>query len=122
VLVFQFIVSEGAADGFAAGLAVFGQILLSGIVFGVAGGFCFGFLLKKYWIPKYLHNIAALAMVCTIFAISNMLAPESGLLSVTVMGIWLTNMKDIELDDILNFKESLSILLVSLLFIYWPRD
>lgn len=117
VLVFQFIVSEGAADGFTAGLVVFGKILLSGVLFGVAGGFCFGFLLRKYWIPKYLHNIAALAIVCTIFAFSNMLAPESGLLSVTFMGIWLTNMKDIELDDILNFKESLSILLVSLLFI-----
>lgn len=117
VLVFQFIVSEGTDAGFAAGLIVFGKIILSGVLFGVAGGACFGFLIKKYWIPQYLHNFAALSFVCTIFAISNMLAPESGLLSVTVMGIWLTNMKEIDLDDILNFKESLSILLVSMLFI-----
>lgn len=117
VLVFQFIVSEGTGEGFAAGLFVFGKILLCGVLFGIAGGVCFGFLIKKYWIPKYLHNFAALALVCTIFAISNMLAPESGLLAVTVMGIWLANIKEIDLDDILNFKESLSILLVSMLFI-----
>ncbi|QDV49764.1 cation:proton antiporter [Gimesia fumaroli] len=117
VLVFQFIISEGTDEGFAAGLIVFGKILLSGVLFGVAGGYCFGSLIKKYWIPQYLHNFAALAFVCTIFAVSNMLATESGLLAVTVMGIWLTNMKGIDLDDILNFKESLSILLVSMLFI-----
>jgi CPA1 family monovalent cation:H+ antiporter len=33
------------------------------------------------------------------------------------MGVWLTNMKDIELDEILDFKESLSLLLISMLFI-----
>jgi len=117
VLVFEFIVAGGAGDGFTVGLMIFGKILLIGILFGIAGGFCFGFLLKKYWIPQYLHNFVALAFVCTIFAVSNMLEAESGLLSVTVMGIWLANMKAIKLDDILDFKESLSILLVSILFI-----
>ncbi|WP_299461275.1 sodium:proton antiporter [uncultured Gimesia sp.] len=118
VLVFEFIVSGGVADdGFAAGLIVFGKILLIGILFGAAGGYCFGVLLRKYWIPQYLYNIVALSLVCTIFSISNMLETESGLLSITVMGIWLANMKGIELGDILDFKESLSILLVSMLFI-----
>lgn len=117
VLVFEFIVAGGADDGFLAGSIVFGKILLVGVLFGIAGGFCFGLLLKKYWIPQYLHNIAALALVCTIFAVSNLLEAESGLLSVTVMGIWLANMKSLKLDDILDFKETLSILLVSILFI-----
>lgn len=117
VLVFQFIVSEGTDAGFAAGLLIFGKILLSGIVLGIAGGFFFGVLLKKYWIPQYLHNFASVAFVCMIFAVSNLLATESGLLAVTVMGIWMTNSKAIDLDDILDFKESLSILLVSMLFI-----
>lgn len=117
VLVFEFIVAGGSDHGYAAGLMIFGKMLLIGVLFGIGGGFCFGFLLKRYWIPQYLHNIAALAFVCIIFAVSNMLEPESGLLSVTVMGIWLANMKAIKLDDILDFKESLSILLVSILFI-----
>ena len=33
------------------------------------------------------------------------------------MGIWLANMKNVPVDDILDFKESLSILLISGLFI-----
>tara|TARA_R110002095_G_scaffold215072_1_gene208412 strand:+ start:3000 stop:4736 length:1737 start_codon:yes stop_codon:yes gene_type:complete len=117
VLVFEFIVSGGANEGITTGLIVFVKILLIGILFGIAGGFCFGFLLKKYWIPQYLYNIVALSFVCTDFAVSNMLEAESGLLSVTVMGIWLANMKALKLDDILDFKETLSILLVSILFI-----
>jgi CPA1 family monovalent cation:H+ antiporter len=58
-----------------------------------------------------------LSLACGIFAVSNALEAESGLLTVTVMGIWLANMKGIELDEILDFKESLSVLLISVLFI-----
>ncbi|MDQ7072571.1 MAG: cation:proton antiporter [Gammaproteobacteria bacterium] len=64
-----------------------------------------------------LHNVATLTLVFAVFALSNHLTEESGLLTVTVMGIWLANMKDVPVDDILNFKESLSILLISGLFI-----
>jgi NhaP-type Na+/H+ or K+/H+ antiporter len=46
-----------------------------------------------------------------------MLASESGLLSVTVFGIWLANAKDIKVDQILHFKENLTLFLISGLFI-----
>ena len=39
------------------------------------------------------------------------------MLAVTVLGLWLANMKDVEVDDILSFKESLSLLFISGLFI-----
>ena len=52
-----------------------------------------------------------------IFATSDFLAHESGLLAVTVMGIWLGNMKDVAVSEILSFKESLSVLIISVLFI-----
>jgi hypothetical protein len=51
------------------------------------------------------------------FAASNLMAHESGLLTVTIMGMWMANMKDVEVDDILEFKETLSVLLISGLFI-----
>ncbi|MBU2846948.1 sodium:proton exchanger, partial [Acidithiobacillus ferriphilus] len=41
----------------------------------------------------------------------------SGLLAVTLIGMVLANMRDVPLDNILDFKKSLSILLISLLFI-----
>lgn len=117
VLVFQFIVAGGVQGGMAASGLTFGRILLIGVVFGIGAGHMLGLLLRKYWVPQYLQSVIALALVCGIFALSNLLEEESGLLSVTVMGLWLTNMKGVDLEDILNFKESLSLLLISVLFI-----
>jgi hypothetical protein len=52
-----------------------------------------------------------------VFALSNYLQHESGLLTVTVMGIWLANMKGVQVEKIVDFKESLSVFLISVLFI-----
>ena len=43
--------------------------------------------------------------------------PESGLLAVTIMGVWQANMPGLDLDDILDFKESLTLVLVAGVFI-----
>ena len=117
VLVYQFIVSGSAQGGFFAGILVFGRIVTIGCLFGAAGGYLFGIVLRRHWIPQYLQNFAAWSLVCGIYALSDMLGAESGLLSVTIMGIWLANMKGIDMDDILDFKESLSVVLISMLFI-----
>ncbi len=117
VLVYEFIVSGSMQIGIAAGLFVFTKILFIGLFFGIGGGALFSLLLRKYWVPKFLHNVIALTMVCGVFALSNLLEAESGLLSVTIMGVWLANRKGVDLEDILNFKEDLSLLLISLLFI-----
>ncbi|MFO7576745.1 MAG: sodium:proton antiporter [Pelovirga sp.] len=117
VLVYQFIITGGFQVGVVAGLLVFGKMLLIGVLLGSIGGYLFGQLLRKYWIPQFLHNVIALASVCGVFAISDLLEPESGLLTVTVMGLWLANMKEIDLENILDFKKSLSLLLISVLFI-----
>ena len=117
VLVYEFILSSGMQGGFSNSLAVFGKIVAIGVLLGGTAGYGFGIALRRHWVPHYLHNFAALGLVCGVFALSDLLEAESGLLSVTVMGIWLTNMKGFELDEILDFKESLSILLISMLFI-----
>lgn len=92
-------------------------MLTIGIVLGVLGGYLLGILLRKHWLPEYLHNFATLAMVFAVFAVSNTLHEESGLLTVTVMGVWLANMRGVNVEDILDFKENLSVLLISTLFI-----
>lgn len=51
------------------------------------------------------------------FAISNVFAHESGLLTVTIAGMILANMRHVDVDGILEFKETLSVLLISALFI-----
>ena len=96
---------------------MFGQTLAVGTLFGAIPAYLFGLVLRKHLMPEYLHNVATLSLVFVVFAASNHLSEESGLLAVTIMGIWLANMENVPVDDILDFKESLSILLISGLFV-----
>ncbi|XOV77965.1 MAG: cation:proton antiporter [Aestuariibacter sp.] len=115
VLVFEFIVvSQNALTHT---LFVFGKTVLIGTAIGVASGFLLGRVLHKGLIPAYLVNTAVLIVVLVSFELSNLMAHESGLLAVTVMGVWLANHRNIEIDSILEFKETLSVLLISGLFI-----
>jgi NhaP-type Na+/H+ or K+/H+ antiporter len=119
VLVFEVILSiqlQGHAS-FDHTVLMFGQTLVVGTLLGAIPAHLFGLVLRKHLMPEYLHNVATLSLVFVVFAASNHLSEESGLLAVTVMGMWLANMKNVPVDDILDFKESLSILLISGLFI-----
>lgn len=113
VLVFEAIISDAQGGS----LRLFFSELAAGVVCGGAGALLIAQLLRRHLMPEYLHSVITLAVVVGIFAISNELAHESGLLAVTVMGVWLANTKGIDISDILSFKESLSVLIVSLLFI-----
>ncbi|OUR73785.1 sodium:proton antiporter [Methylophaga sp. 41_12_T18] len=119
VLVFEVILSmqlQGHAS-FGHTLYMFAETLVIGTAIGIIAGYLFGLVLRKHLLPEYLHNVATLTLVFATFALANHLSEESGLLTVTVMGIWLANMKNVPVDDIIDFKESLSILLISGLFI-----
>jgi len=117
VLVFDFIVSAEGSSAFGQTIVAFFKLVGVGISIGLAGGFGLGEAMRRDWLPGYLDNMVTLAVVFAAFAMANVLAAESGLLAVTAMGIYLANRKGISLDTIIEFKESLSLLLISGLFI-----
>lgn len=117
VVVYEFIVAQGQSQGVMSGFLAFIEIIASGTFFGLAAGWLLGFILKRHWVPEYLENMATLTLVFVSFSVANMLAHESGLLAVTLMGMWLANQKDVRISEILNFKEHLTVLLISGLFI-----
>lgn len=117
VLVFEGIVSWGQGNVFGHSLYIFAKTLLVGFAIGAVAGYLCGLVLRRHWIPQYLHNAGVLTFMLGVYGISNELAHESGLLTVTIMGIWMANMKQVDTDSILEFKESLSVLLISALFI-----
>lgn len=117
VVVYSFIIASADGDGLLHSLTTFAGVILCGSLFGIAGGWLLGLLIRRQWLPAYLHNLAAIAAVLAVFITSNQLMHESGLLAVTLMGIWLANMKDVDVRQILHFKENLSVLLISGLFI-----
>ena len=117
VLVFEFIsVGEGSAFTQTA-LIEFGKILLFGTTFGFTFAHALAFAIKKNLIPHYLMNVVSLSVVLLVFVESDLFAHESGLLAVVVMGMVMGNMNLPNLKELLYFKESLSVLLISILFI-----
>jgi CPA1 family monovalent cation:H+ antiporter len=84
---------------------------------GSISALALGFVLRRRFVPEYLRNVLTLTLVFAVYAVSDLIQHESGLLAVTIMGITLTNLKDTDIEDILDFKESLSVLLISGLFI-----
>ena len=122
VLIYEAVVSHQQGHT----LGVFAATVGCGALAGALAALLLGFLLRRQLIPEYLQNYGTLAAVLLAFAGSNAIAHESGLLTVTIMGIALGNMRGVHVDDILDFKEHLTTLLVSLLFILlaarlpWP--
>ena len=117
VLVFEFISVGGDAGYTKQALIEFGKIILIGFSFGISGGYALYYAIKKKLIPHYLLNVVALSVVLLIFVESDVFAHESGLLAVVVMGMFLGNSDLPNLKELLYFKESLSVLLISILFI-----
>ncbi|MCL4835528.1 MAG: cation:proton antiporter [Caldilineaceae bacterium] len=117
VLVFDFIVAEGGAGHGVNPALAFLEIVLVGLALGLIGGYITTQLLKRYLIPDNLQDLVVLALVAGLFALSDTVEAESGLLTVTVMGVYLANSNVHQLREILHFKERLSTLFISGLFI-----
>ena len=117
VLEYLLISSHAAGTPAAQTLLLFLEVMLVGSALGVLGGLLLTQLLRRRLLPDYLINIVALAMVFIFFAVSNTLASESGLLTTTIMGIYLANRRVPKLEALATFKEELTILSISVLFI-----
>ncbi|MCH1930028.1 sodium:proton antiporter [Shewanella sp. A25] len=115
VLVFEYITVSGNPTSHV--LYSLGSMLSIGLGLGAAAGYLIGQVLRHDLLPHYLRNAAVLTLMLGIFVGSNLIQEESGLLTVTVMGIWLANMRGVDIAEILEFKETLTVLLISALFI-----
>ncbi|WP_303900837.1 cation:proton antiporter [Thiohalomonas denitrificans] len=113
ILVFKYIISGRSADP----LTTFALSAGAGLGAGLLGAALLGFVLRRHLFPGYLINVGTLAFVLAVFTGANSLQAETGLLAVTVMGAFIANMRDVPAEEILDFKESLSVVLISVLFI-----
>jgi len=98
---------------------------LRNLVFTVIVGFGFGylaskaivFILQRHWIPDFLQSVIILSIATALYTLSNFMQHESGLLTVTVLGIGLANQSKAKVRHIIEFKENLRVILISCLFI-----
>lgn len=117
VLVFEFITVGGETGFTKTAFIEFGKILLFGTTFGFTFAHALAYAINRKLIPHYLLNVVSLSSVLLVFVESEVFAHESGLLAVVVMGMVLGNGKLKNIKELLYFKESLSVLLISILFI-----
>ncbi|WP_153730304.1 cation:proton antiporter [Sporosarcina obsidiansis] len=76
-----------------------------------------GAAFEKGTIPEYLKAPILFGLVLFVFVLSDEIMHETGLLAVTAMGMTMANMSLTTLNDIRNFKENISVLLISGIFV-----
>ncbi len=118
VLMYEFIVSSHhGADYPLEVLQEFFTTISSGIVSGAIGAAILYYSIKKEAIPEYMRNVFSLGLVILTFAFAEFIHKEAGLMAATFMGIALANVEMEEIKKILVFKEDISLILISVLFI-----
>ncbi len=115
VIVFQALFDANHGSG-----SIVGEVFATlgvGTALGLLGAGLLILAFSRYLVPDQLHNVSTLAMVLVVFAVSNALRNESGLVAVTVMGIALAAQRWVPVRHVLEFNETLRILFISGLFV-----
>src|SRR5690625_5145637 len=100
-----------------ADLFFFFAIAIFATVIGWAGGHFIGWLFEGARVPEFLKSPIVFSFVIFIFAIPDEIIQGTGLLAVTALGMTLANIGISSLHDFRHFKENLSVLLISAIFI-----
>ena len=120
VLTFQYCTIAGG--GLTDTLTGLGAAVVAAVLFGGAGGWLTGWLYRRGWVPEHLKAPILMVLVLGVYWASNLVQHEAGLLSVTLMGMVIGNMKLVEREALQRFKENLTVLLLSVLFIVIPSQ
>lgn len=117
VLAFEVVVVLNTATSGAVAVQslVLGIIVAS--VLGLAAGWGVAMAFRNAWVPEYMKVPVLFVVLLGVFAISDAVLHESGLLAVTIMGIWIANAKLPSYVELRRFKEHATVLLVSGVFI-----
>ena len=112
-----FNIGAGHADSASQIIAslVLAALLDAGFGFLVARGVAAAF--RRGWVPEYLKPPVLLVSVLICFEIANLLQEEGGLVAVTVMGVTLANSRLASINELRLFKENITVLLVSGVFV-----
>lgn len=94
-----------------------------GAILGISGGYLLTIMFRfRDLVPDGLENVFILSWVIALFQISNTISPESGIAAVTIAGMTIGNSKTYIQQDLLEFKEQLTVLMIGMLFILLSAD
>jgi len=117
LLAFEIIVTETTDQAVGKIAGIVALTLVAGIGIGLAMALLLDTALRRFLIPDTLAVPITLAAVITAFVVSNELQEEAGLLTVTVMGMYLVRRDSSIIRQVIEFNANLRTLLISALFI-----
>lgn len=113
---FQFVMFAIGAES-ASAFGLFFLASLFAVALGAGAGVLMGMMFEKGQVPEFLKAPMVFGVVLLTFVVSDIIMHETGLLAVTAMGMIMANMKIASINDMRHFKENISVLLISSIFV-----
>ncbi|WP_374929068.1 cation:proton antiporter [Kytococcus sedentarius] len=117
VLVLQVVTAAGRTGPFLDAVLTLSRAVGIAVLVSVVSAWLLTWMMKRDLIPDYLQGVTFLAAALGGMTLSNYVQTESGLLTVTLLGILLANQPDLHIHHIIEFKEHLQVLFVGALFV-----
>ncbi len=114
--IFAWVTYEGEPTFAAVGLEVLLSSALAALL-GAGLGFAVTWLFPRGYVPEYLKAPVLLVTVISGFVAADLIRHETGLITVTIMGVVMANRPIYSLTALRRFKEDLAVLLISGVFI-----
>ncbi|NNC73827.1 MAG: sodium:proton antiporter [Sphingomonadaceae bacterium] len=117
VFIFAYITYEGASSNIAAiSFDVLGSTFVAALL-GAALGWGVTWFFPRGYVPEYLKAPTLLILVIGGFVLADIIQHETGLVTVTIMGVVMANRPMFSSHALRRFKEDLAVLLISGVFI-----
>lgn len=113
---FQFVLFA-IGDETAAAFGLFFLASLFAVALGAGVGWLLGWMFENGQVPEFLKAPIVFGVVLLTFVLSDIVMHETGLLAVTAMGMVMANMHIASINDMRHFKENISVLLISSIFV-----
>ncbi|MFW2543990.1 cation:proton antiporter [Primorskyibacter sp. 2E107] len=117
VLAFEVVVVLQTATGVGHAVWQLSMGILVATVLGVAAGWGLVRAFRLAYVPEYMKIPVLFVLLIGVFALADSVLHESGLLAVTIMGLWIANADLPSFAELRRFKEHATVLLVSGVFI-----
>ncbi|MEM8619684.1 MAG: sodium:proton antiporter [Actinomycetota bacterium] len=117
LVAFEIVITDETDEAIFTIVGVVLLTLLAGVGIGLVAAFALDSALRRFLIPDQLAIPITLAFVIGAFVATNEIQEEAGLLTVTVLGMYLARRESSTIRQVLEFNESLRTLLISVLFI-----
>ncbi|WP_136441574.1 cation:proton antiporter [Pacificoceanicola onchidii] len=117
VLAFEVVIVMQTATGVGHAIQLLALGILIATVLGVAAGWGIVRAFRLAYVPEYMKVPVLFVVLIGVFALADSVLHESGLLTVTIMGLWIANADLPSYTELRRFKEHATVLLVSGVFI-----